>query len=427
MPRVRSHHHADRDRAFHSGANLILTAVRVLTVGNMYPPHHYGGYELVWQAAVEHLRAHSHEVRVLTTDTRTRALEPDPPDVHRELRWPFRDARLERPGRCERIALSRHNHRVLDRHLSDLRPEVVAWWSMGGLSLTMLETVRRRGIPAVAFVHDDWLDYGRWADAWLSTFRGGRARLAPIAERLAGIPASVDFDGAARYVFVSDRTRRHAQASGLELSRTGVAHSGIHEDYLDPTPPGEWRWRLLYVGRLDARKGVHTAVEALALLHGEATLELVGGWDAREEDRLRALARERGVESRTRFAGQLDLPAIAAAYERCDAVVFPVEWEEPWGLVPLEAMAKGRPVVATGRGGSAEYLRDGENCLLFAAGDAEALAAAVRRLAGDERLRSRLREGGLATAPRHTEAVLNEAAERSLLEAIGASGLVGIA
>ena len=63
-------------------------------------------------------------------------------------------------------------------------------------------------------------------------------------------------------------------------------------------------------------------------------------------------------------------------------VVFPVRWEEPWGLVPIEAMARGRPVVATGRGGSGEYLRDGENCVLFEADDAER----ARRCSGAARV-----------------------------------------
>ncbi len=58
--------------------------MRLLTVGNMYPPHSFGGYEAVWKAAVDHLRERGHEVRVLTTDTDTGTKEPDPPDVHRE-------------------------------------------------------------------------------------------------------------------------------------------------------------------------------------------------------------------------------------------------------------------------------------------------------------------------------------------------------
>lgn len=391
--------------------------MRILAVGNMYPPHHYGGYELVWKAATEHLRAAGHEVRVLTTDTRTGAGEPDPPHVHRELRWRLRDAEFAPLGPRARVAMARHNHRALERHLAALRPDVVTWWSMGGLTLSLLESVRRRGVPAVAFVHDEWLDYGRWADAWTGTFGGRRAPLAPLAERAAGIPAAVRFGPAASYLFVSEHVRRRALDLGLGLERTAVAHSGIDEAFLDPAPEREWGWRLLYVGRLDPRKGVDTAVEALARLPAEARLEVVGGWDAGEERRLRELAERLGVGERVRFAGQRGRAELHAAYGEADAVVFPVIWEEPWGLVPIEAMARGRPVVATGRGGSAEYLRDGENSLLFEAGDPEALAAALRRLAGDAELRRRLRERGLELAPRHTAAVFNRAVERAVTAA----------
>jgi glycosyltransferase involved in cell wall biosynthesis len=288
---------------------------------------------------------------------------------------------------------------------------------MGGLPLTLIEAVRRRALPAVAFVHDDWLDYGRHVDGWLRLFGGHKRLLAPLGTRLAGIPAEVDLGAAARWVFVSEATRRSAGSLGLDLARTAVAHSGIDPLFLDPAPEVDWGWRLLYVGRLDERKGVHTAIESLEQLPQEARLRLVGGWDAAEERRLRELAARLGVTDRVQFDGQLDREPLHTAYGWADVVVFPVIWEEPWGLVPLEAMARGTPVVATGRGGSAEYLRDGENCVLFEAGDAAALAGAVRRLAGDPNLRASVRAGGLATAPRHTEDRFNETVERLLLEA----------
>src|SRR3954470_8912525 len=170
----------------------------------MYPPHHYGGYELLWESAVEHLRGRGHDVEVLTTDTRTSDSTGDSEYVHRELRWHLRDAQFERLGPPAALRQARHNHKVLERHLRRVQPDVVSWWSMGGLTLTMLESVRRWGLPAVAFVHDDWLDHGREADAWLNPFRGRRARLAPLVEPLAGIPVRVAFDGAARYLFVSE-------------------------------------------------------------------------------------------------------------------------------------------------------------------------------------------------------------------------------
>jgi glycosyltransferase involved in cell wall biosynthesis len=381
----------------------------------MYPPHHFGGYELVWQGAMRAASASGHEVRVVTTDLDTGAREADDPGVHRELRWGWREHAFPKLGLRGRVALERHNARVLDRHLDELRPDVVSWWSMGGMSLSLLERVRRRGIPAVAFVHNEWLDYGRRVDGWSHPFATRFRVFAPLAERLAGVPARIDFERAARYVFVSEATRRRTlELTGLGLASTGVAHSGIDPAFVDPAPEQPWEWRLLYVGRLDEHKGVHTAIEALEHLPADATLRIAGGWDEGEERRLRALAERLGAGARVRFDGQVPRDSLRAAYRAADAVVFPVIWEEPWGLVPLEAMGQGRPVVATGRGGSGEYLRDGENAVLFRAGDARALAAALRTLASDRDLRVRLRDAGVLTAAAHTEDRFNDEVLREL-------------
>ncbi|MCW2967332.1 MAG: hypothetical protein JWM71_1104, partial [Solirubrobacteraceae bacterium] len=109
---------------------------------------------------------------------------------------------------------------------------------------------------------------------------------------------------------------------------------------------------------------------------------------------------------------------LPAAYAAADAVVFPVVWDEPWGLVPLEAMALGRPVAATGAGGSGEYLRDGENALLFAPGDAQGLAAALTRMADQDGLRQHLVATGRRTAAAHTDVVFHAAVERHLAAAV---------
>lgn len=363
---------------------------------------------------------------VLTTDARTETRDPDPPDVFRELRWRLKDGRFERLGFTGRLSMTRHNLDVLVTHLETLRPDVVGWWSMGGLSLTMLEVVRRRGIPAAAFVHDEWLDYGQWADPWLQLFTGPRrGRLGPLAERIFGLPTRVEFADAANYVFVSEFTRQHALGLGLGLGRTSVAHSGIHSDFLNPAPVQDWAWRLLFVGRIDPRKGIDTAIAALPRLP-EATLLIAGSWIQAEELRLRDLTEELGVAERVQFTGTIGRKELIAAYGEADVVVFPVRWNEPWGLVPLEAMARGTPVVATGRGGSSEYLCDGENCLLFDADDDVALAAAVTRLAKDPQLRASLRVAGIRTARNHTESRFNEAVEAAVEEAASslAPGLI---
>ena len=384
--------------------------MRILTAGNMYPPHHLGGYELTWRSAVGHLRGAGHRVRVLTTDYRNPAPDPDiaeDPDIHRELRWYWRDHEFPRLSPKERMAVERHNGRILDRHLAELRPDAVNWWAMGGMSLSLIERVRKRGLPAVGVVGDDWMVYGPKVDAWTRLMR----RLGPLAPHL-------DLSNVI-WLFNSDATRRRGLESGFRLDHAEVAHPGIDGELFRPAPEPEWGWRLLCVGRIDERKGIDAAVEALALLPDEARLTVLGSGDDDYLGELRRLCTDLGVEARVEF-GRRAREELAAAYADADVLLFPVRWEEPWGLVPLEAMAVGTPVVATGTGGSGEYLRNGENALVVGRGAGpEQFAAAVRRLASEPALRTRLRAGGLRTATRFTERGYNVQIEAALARAAG--------
>src|SRR5690348_4710410 len=118
----------------------------------MYPPHHLGGYELVWHGSVRALRAAGHEVRVLTTDFRLDGTgEDEDSDVHRDLQWYWRDHQFPRLRRHARARLERRNAAALARNLDAFAPDVVAWWSMGGMSLSLISQVARAGLPAAAF------------------------------------------------------------------------------------------------------------------------------------------------------------------------------------------------------------------------------------------------------------------------------------
>lgn len=394
--------------------------MRLLSVGNMYPPHDQGGgYEITWRSSVLHLRERGHDVRVLTSDYLSPALDPTEElddDVHRELRWYWRDHAFPRMPLRERIAIERHNADVLGRHLRELRPDAIAWWGMGGMSLSLVERARRAGIPAVGVVGDEWLRWGLRADGWLKPLHR-RRRLGAMAERATGLPGSVDLGGAALWLFNSEAMR----ASAPPVARAGVAHPGIDDALFTAAPAPEWGWRLLYLGRIDERKGIHVAVDALADL-SEATLTIQGGGDDAYLHRLRERAAAIGAADRVRFSTE-PRERLPTVYAEADAVLFPVQWEEPWGLVPLEAMAVGRPVIATGTGGSREYLRHERNALVYEPRDSPAaLAAAVRRLASDASLRARLRKCGFETAARFTDTAYNDAIEEALRRSVARSG-----
>jgi glycosyltransferase involved in cell wall biosynthesis len=400
--------------------------MRVLSIGNMYPPHHLGGYELVWEAATTALRDAGHQVRILTSDVRfsggPQAAGSEQPDVHRDLRWYWHEHRFPRLGLRARLALERHNQGVLRRELSDLRPDVVTWWAMGGMSLSLIGQVAVAGLPAVAFVNDDWIVYGSQVDAWTRTF-ARHARLGRLVAAATGIPTRLDPGAVRHWVFCSEFVRQTAVRAEPAIRSTSVAPSGVSELFLKPgRPPREWAGRLLYVGRIDPRKGIDVAVAALALLPEPARLTVVGGGDDAERARLAEQVRRLGLERRVEMLGPRPREALRELYEAADAVVFPVRWAEPFGLVPLEAMGVGRPVLATGRGGSADYLVDGENCLLFDPDEPATLAAAVQRLGGEPELRERLVAGGARTAPRYSEPRYNEAVRGAVESLMSSQG-----
>ncbi len=398
--------------------------LRILAVGSMYPPAHLGGYEVVWQDVMRRARAVGHTVRVLASDHRSHVGIPEEdPDVHRTLRWYWDWDRYEftRLSARQRLTLERHNAAELDRHLADFEPDVVSWWAMGGMSLSLVERVRRRGVPGVAVIHDDWLVYGPRRDAWTRLWAGRGRHLARLAGPLSRVPTRVDVAAAVPLVFNSRYTRRRASEAGIDTTGAAVISPGVDERFLSAADPQPWSWRLSYVGRVDENKGVDVAVAALSDLPPEARLTIVGPGSASYLRRLTDQAAALGVAHRVTFVGPRERDALPAVYADADAVLFPVRWEEPWGLVPLEAMGIGRPVVATGRGGSGEFLRDGDNALIVRPDDPAAVATVIRRLATDESLRMRLRRGGLRTASRHTA----EAFERRTVEAIEAAARNG--
>jgi glycogen synthase len=378
--------------------------MKILAVGLLYPPHYLGGYELVCEGVMRAARARGHDVEVITSDYRKPGVsKPDELLVDRTLRS-YLDATSQRVpviGPADRLRLERANGAALERRIRDFVPDVISWWGMGGMSVSLIERVRRKGLVSVVVVHDPWLSSGFQADGWTRMTRRLRP-LARVLEPLCGVPIDYRLAAAGRFLFNSEYTLRAVVAAGIDPVDKAVITPGVHPRFLISAPGRPWDWRLLYVGRIDRDKGIDLAVAALAHLPPQAVLTIAGGGDAQYEAELSDQAKSLGVRERVIFLGPIEADALPMLYGAADVVLFPIRWDEPWGLVPLEAMGIGRPVVAVPKGGARSYLRDEENSLLIPPEDPSALAAAVKRLAGDEALRARLRAGGLRTAAEHS-------------------------
>jgi glycosyltransferase involved in cell wall biosynthesis len=378
--------------------------MRVLTLTNLYPPHALGGYEMSCADVMERFASRGHEVTVMTTDTRRPDVaDVDQPHVQRALRWYWSDHEIVHAGVTSLVSIERHNVRLLQRALADTRPDVVSVWAMGAMSLGLIDLLNNSGLPVVYVVCDEWPRYGPRLDGWLAWCARRRGRLlGPVVRRLTALPTAMPAPRNATFAWLSNFVRdRVLAATGWSVGHETVTYSGIDPaDFpvatlADADRP--WRWRLLCVGRLEPRKGFAAAVEALASFPPEATLRIVGPDDGTHRDQLTALARRFDVGDRVTF-GQAPRHELRTIYADADALLFTSAWEEPFGLVPVEAMACATPVVAAATGGATEFLSDDANCLVVPPNDAAALVPAVEKLAADSRLRRRLVEGGLRTA-----------------------------
>lgn len=156
---------------------------------------------------------------------------------------------------------------------------------------------------------------------------------------------------------------------------------------IEPRPPAD-RPELLFIGRLVERKGVHVLLEALALLQpGERpVLRIVG--DGPEREPLQRRAGELGLGGDVRFDGFVSAEEKLERLATCSAFVLPAVVDakgdtEGLGVVLLEAMTYGKPVIASQAGGIVDIVREGRNGWLVPPGDAPALAGAIRACLAD--------------------------------------------
>jgi glycosyltransferase involved in cell wall biosynthesis len=140
---------------------------------------------------------------------------------------------------------------------------------------------------------------------------------------------------------------------------------------------------VLALGRVVENKGFDLLVNAFASIAGQhSTVDLVVGGDGAALSSLRKLAASLGVSDRVQFPGRLSRLQVAAVMAQAEVVVMPSR-VEPFGMVALEAWRAGRPIVATSKGGPAEFLRDGQDGVLVDPFDVKALAGAIDGLLSD--------------------------------------------
>jgi len=255
----------------------------------------------------------------------------------------------------------------------------------------------------------------------------------PVVAETHGFPPSSDLDAAIaleRWLIASadgvttssDAVRRTVRET-MGIDVTGIAcHARIPLGVAPGppvSPPPANPPRLLFVGRLEPRKGIEVLLAALPALlerHGDLVVDLVGDdrptapGDTTYAERFARTHQRQPWRRRVRFHGRVDGEGLLAFYRDCTVFVAPSRYES-FGLVYLEAMRWGKPVVGCRTGGVAEVVRDSATGLLVPPDDAAALGAAIGRVLADGALARRLGEAARATV--RTEFAARRMADRT--------------
>jgi D-inositol-3-phosphate glycosyltransferase len=191
---------------------------------------------------------------------------------------------------------------------------------------------------------------------------------------------------------------------GDDLAPISVIPCGVDLEHFSPRPLAQARAEvglsasekmILFVGRIQRLKGLEVLVRAFALLGDlDARLVIVGGQpgnspESREISRLQHLVTKLGIAERTTFVGAVPHERLPLYYSAADVTVMPSSYES-FGLVAVESLACGTPVVASRVGGLTSIVRDGETGFLVPWRDAALFAERVRRVLEDEAFRTQL-------------------------------------
>lgn len=211
-------------------------------------------------------------------------------------------------------------------------------------------------------------------------------------------------------VSYSSAVDRHLAANGLTRRAVVPCFPTMP---VPAVPRAPARRRVVFAARLEHTKGLPVLIHAAREVDGEFVI----CGDGRQLEGMRRLAQHLGVADRVRFTGWLDPEDLAAELAGASVVVVPSLWPEPFGLVGIEALALGRPVIASATGGILDWLEDDVG-VGVTPGDAHELARALRELLSDP---DRQRAMGTAGRRLVAERFSQERHLEALLDAYGAA------
>ena len=346
----------------------------------------------------EYLRSRGHRVAAVTMANAAPAPEPYP------VRWASRRSPL----------VWRHVVAVQTVARAAWHADVV--YSTGMIGRSSLGTAIARKPIVIKLTSDPVFERSlRWHlwGADLGGFQHARGLTIGILRRA----RDLELARASKLIIPSEALRGLALGWGVPPEKVVVIPNPVSPPALDDRETLRARHglegrTLVFAGRLVPQKSIDVALDAV-VANPDVTLLLAGEGPYRE--RLERYARSLPLDGRARFLGPQPRQTVFELLRAADAALLSSSWENFPHMV-VEALAVGTPVLSTDAGGVTEILRDEENGLLVPMGDADALAAAIRRYFDDPALEARLRAAAPGSVTRFAPAAIYARLEALLEE-----------
>lgn len=389
--------------------------MRILFVSNYYPPFTRGGYEQWCQEVGTELAKRGHQVSVLTTqapENTAPSTEDDIP-VYRLLHLEVEGGLAQTVRRLlfkERQKLEAENLHHIQKLMAQIQPDRVLIWGMWNVPRSVPALLEQLLPGRVAYyICDYWLSLpNAYIQRWQT---GARQKLTqwpkqllsilflPQLEREAPIRLKLEHP-----ICVSRAVRDLLVEAGVAVAHADIIYGGTQVEQFTAAvfnrhPGPADGLKLIYVGRLEAEKGLHTIIQAFSLIAANRknisiTLDIYGHGDPDYIATLKTLVQQRELTQQVLFKGGVPRAEIPVVLARYDGLIFSSEWQEPFARTILEAMAAGLVVVGTTTGGTGEILVEGVTGLTFPAGNDQVLADQIQRLYHNPALRMELAQAG---------------------------------
>lgn len=391
--------------------------MRILFTSNLFPPHHLSGFEMLCFDVAKSLQARGHFVEVLTSDYRLGNTTAEELTISRVLKLDS-DINYYNPLNILRYWPDRwRNVRWVEDAIRRFDPDIVFVWGMWNLSKAVAQAVERMAESRVVYYFADaWpTQPGAHRAYWDATDGNWRSR---SFKRMLRLPVRsllwpewrstpLRFEHA---LCCSQAVRDQILASTVKIGEASIIYEGVElTPFLQVAasragPINAKGPSIVYVGRLMAHKGVHTAIQAIKWLIDNPDigvrpqLTILGKGHPNYEAYLRDLVRTNRLEQDVEFVDPIPRECLPKFLANFEVLVLPSIYEEPLARIMQDGLAAGLIVVATWTGGTKETIVDGQNGLVFLPEDHVGLAQQVLRAARDPDLQARLRAGAVQTA-----------------------------